>query len=195
MKTHWVLILAIAALPAACLLAESQTLVVQFDPKQTSVEFTLGDVLHTVHGSFQLRSGRIEFDPDSGKADGQLIVDATSGNSGSEARDSRMHKNILESNRYPDIIFRPDRIVGNVAAEGASHTGVHGLFTIHGSAHEITLPVDIKASGGRMEIDTRFPVPYVQWGMKNPSNLLLRVNQTVDIHIHGITQTSGSHAR
>ena len=32
----------------------AQTTVLRFDPTETSVEFTLGTLLHTVHGTFKL---------------------------------------------------------------------------------------------------------------------------------------------
>ena len=116
------------------------------DPAQTKVEFTLGSLLHTVHGTFQLKRGTLRFDPQSGKASGELVVDATSGESGSPARDKRMHASILESAKYPEITFRPDRVDGKVAAEGKSQVQLHGMFAIHGAEHEILLPVTVDAA-------------------------------------------------
>jgi hypothetical protein len=98
----------------------------------SQVAFTLGDVLHTVHGTFALKHGQVRFDPEAGSASGEIVVDAASGRSGSPARDRRMHDNILESGRYPEIVFRPDRVEGKIAAEGASDALMHGVFTIHG---------------------------------------------------------------
>ena len=63
--------------------------------------FTLGDVLHTVRGSFKLKRGSVRFDPDTGQAGGEIVVDVTSGNTNGDARDRRMDKAILESARYP----------------------------------------------------------------------------------------------
>jgi polyisoprenoid-binding protein YceI len=163
---------------------------VVFDPARSTVEFTLGDVLHTVHGSFKLKSGAVSFDPVVGKASGALIVDATSGDSGSGARDRRMHKNILESGRYPEIVFTPDRIQGKVMLDGASQIQVHGLFRIHGGQHEMTLPFQVQAEAGQVTATTRFPIPYVKWGMKNPSTFLLKVSDTVDIGIRAVGRLS-----
>jgi polyisoprenoid-binding protein YceI len=162
--------------------------VLQIDPAQTKVEFTLGDVLHTVRGEFHLKRGDIHFDPATGAAGGELVVDAASGASGSDARDSRMHKNILESDRYPEIVFRPDRIDGKVVSEGPSHVQLHGIFSIHGADHEISVPVEVQASGGQYAATAKFAVPYVKWGMKNPSTLILRVSQQVDIAIHTVAK-------
>lgn len=160
----------------------------QVDPAQTKVEFTLGDILHTVHGEFRLKRGDIHFDPTTGTAGGELVVDAASGASGIETRDSRMHKNILETDRYPEIVFRPDRVDGSVAREGQSHVQLHGIFSIHGADHEVSIPVDVKASAGQYTTTATFVVPYVKWGMKNPSTLFLRVSQQVDITIHAVAK-------
>ena len=159
------------------------------DPAQTKVEFTLGSLLHTVHGEFHLKRGTLSFDPRNGNAHGELVVDATTGDSGSPARDKRMHASILESARYPEITFRPDRVDGKVALEGKSEVQLHGVFTIHGVDHEILVPAVVNAVGGQYNVDALFEVPYVKWGMKNPSTLMLRVNDKVEITIHTIAHT------
>ena len=43
-------------------------------PENTKIEWTLSDVLHAVHGTFQLKSGSVHFDPDRGKAGGDVVV-------------------------------------------------------------------------------------------------------------------------
>jgi len=167
----------------------SQLRPLAIDPAQTKVEFTLGSLLHTVHGNFQLKRGTLSFDPQSGKAHGELVVDAASGESGSPARDKRMHASILESAKYPEITFRPDRVDGKVAPDGKSQVQLHGVFAIHGVEHEILLPAAVDAAAGQYSVSATFEVPYVKWGMKNPSTLLLRVNDKVEIAIHTVVQT------
>src|ERR1700730_6540607 len=136
----------------------------QLDPAQTSVKFTLGDVLHTVRGTFQLKRGALQFEPASGKISGEIVVDARTGDSGSGMRDRKMHKEILESELYPDIAFRPDKIEGAVAKQGKSSVKVHGVFNIHGVAREITVPADIEISAGHWTATVHFTVPYAKWG-------------------------------
>jgi polyisoprenoid-binding protein YceI len=174
---------------AACLLLAGDTLPFEtgtfaLDPAKSKVEFTLNDVLHTVHGTFQLTSGNLRFDAASGKASGEIVVDAASGDSGSKARDKRMHANILESGRFPRIVFRPDRVEGKLAAEGKSQVQLHGMFSIHGADHEMNVPASVEAADGVYNIAATFAVPYVKWGMKNPSTLILRVSDTVEITVH-----------
>jgi len=165
-----------------------QETALRVDPARTTVEFVLPSLLHTVHGTFQLKRGDLRFDPATGKASGELVVDATSGESGSDARDKRMHSSILQSATYPEILFRPDRVVGKVALEGKSEVELHGMFKIHGTEHEIALPLQVEAAGGQYTATGTFKVPYVKWGMKNPSTLMLRVSDTVEITIHTVAR-------
>ncbi len=181
-----VIVAVTALLIAASARAFGEQIVVELDPALTHVEFTIGDVLHTVHGRFRLKSGRVEVDPASGNMRGIVVVDAASGNSGSAARDKRMEKAILESEKYPEITFSPDRIEGDWKADGDSTVRVRGIFSIHGAAHEITVPVQTHITTGQIAATLRFDVPYVKWGMRNPSTLFLRVNDTVAIEIHAV---------
>ncbi|MFZ0860959.1 MAG: YceI family protein [Candidatus Sulfotelmatobacter sp.] len=155
----------------------------QLDPAQTSVKFTVGDVLHTVRGTFRLKRGLLEVEPASGKISGEIVVDAQSGDSGSGMRDRKMHKEILESDRYPEIAFHPDRIEGAVARQGKSSVRVHGMFNIHGVDREITVPAEVEMSADHWTATVHFTVPYAKWGMKNPSTLFLRVNDSVEIDL------------
>src|ERR1700693_2959755 len=77
------------------------------DTSNSKVHFTLNTTLHTVHGEFTLKRGSIQFDPDTGKAAGEMVVDATTGQSGNASRDKRMHKEILESNSFTEVVFCP----------------------------------------------------------------------------------------
>jgi polyisoprenoid-binding protein YceI len=161
----------------------AQRIDLEMDPAATKVNWTLGDVLHTVHGTFNLKKGDLWFDPGSGEAGGLLVVDATSGESGSNARDGRMHKNILESARYPEITFVPDRVEDKVAPTGDSGVQLHGMFTIHGGTHEVLMKVKSHIEPQKLTADISFTVPYVKWGMKDPSNFLLKVQDFVEIEI------------
>jgi polyisoprenoid-binding protein YceI len=175
------LLVALLALAAAPLTAAEVAW--NFEPSQTSVHWTLDTALHTVHGTFQLKSGTIRFDPVTGSASGALVINAASGESGSEARDKRMHASIIESTKYAEIVFSPERVEGAVAPQGVSNVRVHGKFKLMNVEHELTLPVTLDASPGRLVATAKFSVPYIQWGLKNPSLLFLRVNDHVDVDL------------
>jgi polyisoprenoid-binding protein YceI len=186
-KYFFTLVLAQLALSMASP-AMAQEAVLELDPAQTQVSFTLGDVLHTVHGVFKLKHGIVKFDPATGHASGMVVVDATSGDSGSHARDHKMHKDILQSAQYPEITFIPQQVQGQVLPQGDFKVQVLGTFTMHGSSHPLALVIQAHLAGEQLTADTQFTIPYVSWGLKNPSTLFLRVNDTVDIAIHAAGQ-------
>jgi polyisoprenoid-binding protein YceI len=175
-----------ALLPASDLHPQSAFVI---DPAQTDVEFTLGSTLHTIHGTFHLTRGDLRFDPASGRASGELVVDAGSGDSGSSARDKRMNHSILESPQFPEIAFRPDHVEGAVAPRGKSQLELHGAFLMHGQSHELTVHLIVEANDGQYAVTGNFSVPYAKWGMKNPSTLFLRVNDKVDITVHTVAHS------
>jgi len=185
-KKQFRLVLLSVAVLASAAAASAQTYVFQLDPHQSQVTFTLGDVLHTVHGTFQVKSGTVRFDTSNGSASGLLVVDATSGDSGSKARDKKMHKEILESGKYPEITFAPQRVSGRVQQEGKSQVALDGLMTLHGQPHQISISAPVEVHAGQATADLTFVVPYVQWGLKNPSTFILRVNDKVDINVHAV---------
>ena len=171
------------ALLAASSAASAQPTTLQLDPAKTTVKFTLGDVLHTVHGAFRLKRGSLQFDAGAGKLSGEIVVDAKSGDSGSRMRDGKMHREVLESEQYSEITFRPDRVSGIVNPNGKSNVRVHGIFSIHGVDREIEVPADTELAGDHWSAALHFTIPYVKWGMKNPSALFLKVDDSVVIDL------------
>jgi polyisoprenoid-binding protein YceI len=176
-----VLLLPLSPAPA---LAQPQQLSLQFTPAECRIQFTLGDILHTVHGSFKLKRGDISYDLMTNSVSGAMVVDATSGQSNNRTRDRKMHREILESARFPEIVFRPERVEGAIAPSGTSTVQVHGVFSIHGADHELTMPVQVQIFLDHWTADARFTVPYVKWGIKNPSTFFLRVSESVEIEVH-----------
>lgn len=167
----------------------TQPIHVKLDPDRTTILFTLPDVLHTVHGTFKLTEGDVWIDPATGRAGGRVVVNAARGDSGSHARDSRMEKNILQAQLFPQITFSPDRLEGTVAAAGDSSFQLLGDFAIHGLSHRLALAVKSHIDGGRVTATASLEVPYVSWGMKDPSTLFLRVSDTVQIQISAVGRT------
>jgi hypothetical protein len=165
--------------------AQNRGFRVLLDPSQTEIHWKLSGGLHPVHGTFKLKSGELLFNPATGVAEGEILVDATTGESGNAARDKRMQNEVLESNRYPAIFFHPTEIKGPFkAVEGTQDLLGEGSFNIHGADHPIELPLKVQINAGAVTATTRFTVPYVAWGMKNPSRLLLRVGKQVDIEVN-----------
>lgn len=176
--------------PLFALAARGQQLSIDLDQQKTQVAFVLTDVLHTVHGNFQLKQGHISIDPVAKTMSGDIVVDAASGISGNATRDKRMTRDVLQAQKFPEIRFAPTAYSGALVRVGTSAVEVTGSFSIHGDSHKITIPMQFQLDGKEAAASGKFSVPYVQWGMKSPSNFLLKVQDMVEIDL-----TAAGHIR
>ncbi len=174
MKLIETLVVALCLTPAAF----GQQMSMDFSPSATKINWSLVGNVHTTHGTFQLRQGHVEADPAAGVISGEFVVDPNTGNSNDGARDKRMKKEILETDKYPEIRFKVMKI------EGAEpNFRVMGQFTIHGASHEISVPMQVRINGNEFSGSGKFVVPFVEWGMKDPSNFLFKVAKTVEVEL------------
>jgi Uncharacterized conserved protein len=153
------------------------------DRPACKIEFSLGAALHTVSGTFEVKEGTLRLEVASRKISGQVVVDVRSGNTGDDERDRRMHREVLESTRYPEALFSPDHFTGQLALPGQSDVGIHGVLRIHGQDHDVTLPAKVSIENGRFIATSHFSIPYVKWGMKDPSTFVLRVKKRVELEM------------
>jgi polyisoprenoid-binding protein YceI len=172
--------LAVAETPA------ESALVFELHPAQSRVTFTLSSLLHTIHGTFQVKRGHLRLQPSDGTVSGECVVDARSGNSGSPSRDSKMHRTILASERYPEIVFVPTQVRGTVALAGTSTVDIDGTFTIQGASHPLTTTATVTVTGEAFTFTTHFVIPYVQWGLKDPSTFILTVEKQVEMTFEAV---------
>jgi polyisoprenoid-binding protein YceI len=173
------LALPLALAPVA--LAQHQTLTV--NPDAGKVGFALGGNTHHVDGTFHVQSGSIDFDRGAQIISGSVVVAAGSGNSGDQSRDKKMNSDVLDVAHFAEISFAPKSYQGTVAASGDSTIQVTGVFTLHGTPHDLTVPMQIHIDGATLTAKTQFQVPYVQWGLKDPSIFVLKVAKAVDIDL------------
>jgi polyisoprenoid-binding protein YceI len=176
------ILLGVVALAATLPVAAGEQ-VLSLDAQASAATFTLGSTLHDVHGTLALRSGEIRFDDQTGAASGEVQLDATLTDTGNDKRDKKMHNKVLESDLYPSIVFRPESIEGSLAASGPSELDLLGSVEIHGSQHPLVLHAVVDVAGDQLTGTTSFAVPYVEWGMKDPSVFILRVDKRVEVTI------------
>jgi polyisoprenoid-binding protein YceI len=162
--------------------AAAQEVALTVNASQSKVNYTLDTTLHTVHGTFALKRGTIRIEPD-GKASGEIVADATSGESGDSGRDKKMHKDVLESAKYTEVVFRPDRVDGKFPPNGAVSVQMHGKFGLHGSEHEMTVPVKGEITGDRWHGTATLKIPYVDWGLKSPNSFILKADPVVEVEL------------
>lgn len=172
-----------SSLLAAAQQRSAPEIVLTLDPQACAVRWTVDSTLHMVHGTFALKRGRVDFDPQTGEASGEIVVSASSGESGNGSRDKRMRQEILETEKYPEAIFRPQRVEGEVRGAGKSEVKVAGVFSVHGADHEIRVLIHVELLGDRWSGNGEFEVPYVKWGIKDPSNFLLKVKPVVKVEL------------
>jgi len=179
MKSFAVLALAVILAPAA--LAQRQTFVV--NPDASEVKMTLKTTHELVNGTFHIQSGSIEFDRSTPKMSGSVVVIAGSSKTGNDSRDKKMNKEILQVEQHATVSFEPKSYAGAIAQSGDSTIQVTGTFTLLGTPHELTVPMLIHLDGTAASVKAHFAVPYIQWGLKDPSFMFWKADKDVAIDL------------
>ena len=179
MKSLAVVALVLIFAPAA--LAQHQIFVV--NPDASEVKMKLNTTHEVVKGTFHVQSGSINFDRTASHISGTVIVAAGSGKTGNDSRDKKMNKDILKVDQFATVSFAPKTYNGTIAASGDSTIQVSGVFTLLGTPHDLTIPMQIHIDGTKATAKAQFIVPYVQWGLKNPSFLIWKAENDVAIDL------------
>jgi hypothetical protein len=166
---------------APSLLAQHQTFVL--NPDASQVKMTLHTTHEVVNGTFHAQSGSIGFDRNSSQMSGSVVVLAGSGKTGNGSRDKKMDKDVLLVDKYQTVSFEPKSYTGNLAATGDSNIQITGIFTLIGAAHQIVIPLLVHLAGTNASATAHFVIPYVKWGLKNPSFLIWKAENDVSIDL------------
>ena len=177
-------ILLVTALAAVS--ARAGQYVLALDPQASKVSFALKATGHVVEGDFDLENGRIAFDPATGAASGEIAIDLTTARTGNKSRDKTMHEEVLETEKYPRAVFRAEKVRGTVPDSGAGQVTLDGTLSFHGADHKMSLPTKIDVQNGRVQADTQFEIPYVEWGLQDPSIVMLRVAKVVSVKVRAV---------
>ena len=179
MKSFAVFALAVILAPAA--LAQHQTFAV--NPDASEVKMILKTTHELVNGAFQIQSGSVEFDRSTPKMSGSVVVLAGSGKTGNGSRDKKMNKEILHVEQHATVSFEPKSYAGVIAPSGDSTIQVTGIFTLLATPHEITIPMLVQLEDTTATAKAQFAVPYIQWGLKDPSFLFWKADHDVAIEL------------
>jgi polyisoprenoid-binding protein YceI len=179
---------AAAVMFAQTALAQHQTFAV--NPDASEVKMTLKTNHEIVNGTFHVQSGSIEFDRGTPKMGGSVVVAAGSGKTGNDSRDKKMDKDILKVDQFTTVSFAPKTYTGTVAPSGDSSIQVSGVFTLLGTPHDLTIPMQVHSEGSKTTVKAQFVVPYVQWGLKNPSFMIWKAENDVAIDLNLVGQVS-----
>ena len=124
---------------------------------------------------------------------GEVVVDAISADTGNTKRDKKMHAKVLRSAEHSRILLRPHRLEGNLATAGPSEVTLHGDMVILGQPHEVHIPLRIEVIDGRFTAEADFEIPYVDWGLDDPSTFVLWVAKVVEVKVVAKGSITGRH--
>ena len=161
----------------------AEKLTFELDPAKTTVQFSFGATLHTVRGTLRAKQGTLHLDPATGAAEGWVVLDATSAQTGNARRDRKMHAKVLESRRFPDITFTVERISGTLNPGGRSDVQLHGTLDWHGTRRPFNLPATSIVNGDQVAATGASTIRYMEWGLPDPSFFLLRVAKEVRVEV------------
>jgi len=166
----------------------AQQINLKLDAQRSEVHWVLKDTLQTVKGSFAMKQGHFSFYPEQdkeewGRAEGVVVIDVSSGASGNKTRDARMNHEFLESSKYPIAIFRAKRFSGVIRQGPLQTVKVDGTITLHGVEHPLMLVFKVLLEGNKVAAETGFEIPYVDWGIKDPSIPMIRVEKKVLVEV------------
>ncbi len=168
---------------AADLVPSGKVAELELDPGKTVITYSLDGWPHHTDGTFKLKHGLIGLDPATGKMDGSITVDAASGDSGHSIRDDRMKSSILETDKFPEISFALRQVVSHGSIAKEFPVRVEGLMLLHGVQHDLTVNATVSRDGNDVTIHCDFVIPYVAWGLEDPSIMLFKVSKEVAIDV------------
>jgi polyisoprenoid-binding protein YceI len=108
----------------------------------------------------------------------RIVVPAAGMQTENRRRDRRMRA-ILETSKFPEIVFELRQFTGDLAR---FHPGnsfsvqVTGDLTVHGRTARVQLPVDVYVFANRVEVAGSFPLYWKEYGLADPS-FLARVKE------------------
>jgi len=99
-------------------------------------------------------------------------VDVSKLTSDQSRRDQRIHSQGLQSDRYPTATFKltsPIALPAEAASGQTVHVSATGDLTIHGVTKSVTIPIDARLTGSKIELVGSITFPFGQFGMTPPS--------------------------
>jgi polyisoprenoid-binding protein YceI len=152
----------------------------------------------TATGKFEIIDGEIDGDPQNlaGTAHVKIVINATTYDSGDNARDRSVIHSALETWKYQTIVFESSHLEDiNVEVPGASgNATVVGHLTLHGVTRTMRVPVRVSmdtdgefSAGGEVTFD------YTEFGISPPRYLFVwPAAKQVTVSFRIVAQRPGS---
>jgi polyisoprenoid-binding protein YceI len=174
----------------------------KIDPDRSTVSSAVAEPAAMIRGSavgtFRILDGDVSGDPANIPGTGKIrvIIDATSYRSDSASRDRSVTGKSLESDKFPNIGFESNSVVGVVMMRPNEGTAiVNGFLTLHGDKRPMTVPVHwILAPDGSFVGDGEVKFNYEEFGVKVPGVLFgaILAGDEVTVRFHIVAANTAS---
>jgi len=167
--------LALIALGAAAAEGPVHPLHYKVEVAGSSVRWELPATFEPIKGLVPLFHGSIQATPLSGggwDVRAKIVVPADSMRTGNRLRDRTLREKVLETARYPEIVFELRQFTGDISRFRPGQTfpvQVVGDLTVHGKTEKVQLPVDVSVFPSAVILTGSFPVHWKAYGLQDPS--------------------------
>jgi polyisoprenoid-binding protein YceI len=177
----------VTAIFVAVLVAQATSY--RIDPAACVAGFDLKATGHTVHGTTANVTGEVVVKPDTAdalKLSGKISIGAASLATGNDKRDATMHSKSLLVSSFPTIVFEPERFTpsGPAAPSGAIVGTLTGRITIRGQSRPQKMSATLTPRGDRIVAAGTFDVPWLEFGVPDPSFFVVRVEKVAHAHFN-----------
>jgi polyisoprenoid-binding protein YceI len=147
----------------------------RIEPTGSVLTWELPATLHTVHGKAPEIAGSIDAAPGSAggwRVGARIVVKAAAMVTGNDKRDRTMREKVLETDRFPDIVFEAREVTADLSRfqPGENLTvEVVGDLTVHGKPAAVRVPVEVHVFPDHVVLQGSFPLSWKQYGVYDPS--------------------------
>lgn len=177
--------------PAASGAETPATVSYGIDPARSRIGFEMAATLHTVRGKTTAISGEFFLPvvppPSPVPISGRITIASRTLDTGNASRDKRMRSESLDVETHPAIVFVPSRVTGDdvsLAPGSRFKCSLEGDLTIRGVTRAVTIAVIGSTTDREIVVDGSTALSFLDYGVPNPSNLLLRVDPRITVTIH-----------
>jgi polyisoprenoid-binding protein YceI len=158
----------------------------RFLADKSELSFELPTSLHLAEGKVGAWKGQVTVDPgEPGIVHASLEIDARSLETGSKGRDEDMHGKVLESDKFPAILFRAGRYRGDLGDFSPGRTvtvELDGELEIHGVTKPVQASLECRVFSDHVSVAGSVPLRWKEYGLRDMSKLLLRIHDPMKVN-------------
>lgn len=167
--------------------ASAEQMTFTLDTERSEVRILLGAFLHTVSGVAPVGAASFRWDAEDGSASGQAVVQAALLDTGIDGRNQKMRETVLLTSLHPEIRFEATGFELRQPGDDEMRFVLRGNLVLLGASHEVELETYARRRpDDSWKARADLYVPYVEWGLEDPSMPLFAVDKHVTVEIKAI---------